>query len=172
MAKFNWKQFAGNFLQETAMNIRERKEGAKAYEEEQRQLAERNLQLVRQREAVARNAARVGKQAMDLGASKELVINAMSSGVSGVTDLYNNLQNLHSQLGYRPGQELTEDEIRSSINPQVERYVPEISINNISFSRGGPQEHVLNININYIFANTNEEDSISLKFEQQFANQP
>lgn len=67
---------------------------------------------------------------------------------------------------------LTEDEIRSSINPQVERYIPEISINNISFSRGGPQEHVLNININYIFANTNEEDSVSLKFEQQFANQP
>lgn len=116
MAKFNWKQFAGNFLQETAMNIRERKEGAKDYEEEQRQLAERNLQLVRQREAVARNAARVGKQAMDLGASKELVINAMSSGVSGVTDLYNNLQNLHSQLGYRPGQELTEDEIRMGLS--------------------------------------------------------
>jgi len=67
---------------------------------------------------------------------------------------------------------LTEDEIRSSINPQVERYVPEISINNISFSRGGLQGHVLNININYIFANTNEEDSVSLKFEQQFANQP
>jgi len=113
---FNWKAFAGNFLEETATNIRERKEEAKTFEKEEKELAERNLQLVRQREAVARNAARVGKQAMELGASKELVINAMSSGVSGVTDLYNSLQGLHSSLGYRAGQELTEDEIKLGLD--------------------------------------------------------
>ena len=53
--------------------------------------------MVKQRDARAQEAARIGRQAMALGATKEQVVGAMSSGMTGVTKLLDKLQTLHTQ---------------------------------------------------------------------------
>lgn len=56
------------------------------------------------------------------------------------------------------------DELRSIVTPQVEQYVPEITIKNISLKDGGLQGHTLFVTVNYSFNNDSEEDSIDLSF--------
>jgi len=56
------------------------------------------------------------------------------------------------------------DELRSIITPQVEQYVPEITINNIALKDGGIQGHILYVTVNYIINNNSEEDSVALSF--------
>lgn len=112
---FNWKAFAGSYLEELAEGIDERQEEAKEYKEEQEELAARNLQVVQKRDARAKEAARIGRNAMDLGASKAQVIQAMSSGMAGVTQLYEKLQQLHTQQKLLPGQQLDPEIVEMSI---------------------------------------------------------
>ena len=82
---FDWKAFAGSYLEELSEGIDERIEEAEDYKKEQKALADRNLQMVKQRDSRAQEAARIGRQAMALGATKEQVVGAMSSGMTGVT---------------------------------------------------------------------------------------
>lgn len=56
------------------------------------------------------------------------------------------------------------EELRSIVTPQVEQYVPEIKINNISLRDGGLQGHILYVTVNYSLVNNDEEDSVSLSF--------
>lgn len=56
------------------------------------------------------------------------------------------------------------EELRSIITPQVEQYVPEITIKNIALRDGGNQGHVLFVTVNYSLVNNDEEDSVSLSF--------
>lgn len=56
------------------------------------------------------------------------------------------------------------DELRAIVTPQVEQYVPEIKIENISLRDGGPQGHILFVTINYSLVNNDEEDSVNLSF--------
>ena len=56
------------------------------------------------------------------------------------------------------------DELRDIVTPQVERYVPEITIKNISLRDGGLQGHILFMTINYSLNNNDEEDSVALSF--------
>ena len=78
MAKFDWKAFAGAYLGELAEGIDERQDKAEEYKQEQKDLAARNLQVVQKRDARAQEAARIGRNAMALGASKAQVVQAMS----------------------------------------------------------------------------------------------
>ncbi|MGA1048822.1 MAG: GPW/gp25 family protein [Minisyncoccia bacterium] len=59
------------------------------------------------------------------------------------------------------------DELRSIVTPQVERYVPEITIKNIALRDGGLQGHILYVTVNYSLNNNDEEDSVSLSFTNE-----
>lgn len=115
MAKFDWKAFAGAYLGELAEGIDERQDKAEEYKQEQKDLAARNLQVVQKRDARAQEAARIGRNAMALGASKAQVVQAMSSGMAGVTRLYDKLQGLANQQKLLPGQTLDSEIIKMGI---------------------------------------------------------
>ena len=59
------------------------------------------------------------------------------------------------------------DDLRNYVNPQVERYVPEIEIKNISLKDGGVQGHKLFVTVNYSLVNNDEEDSVTLSFTNE-----
>jgi phage baseplate assembly protein W len=59
------------------------------------------------------------------------------------------------------------DDLRNYVNPQVERYVPEIEIKNISLKDGGVQGHKLFVTVNYSLINNDEEDSVTLSFTNE-----
>ena len=58
--------------------------------------------------------------------------------------------------------EIAGDELRAIVKPQVEQYIPEIEIKNITLKQGGIQ--TLFVTVNYSLVNNREEDSISLSF--------
>ncbi len=115
---FDWKAFAGSYLEDLSEGIDERITEAEDYKREQKALADRNLQMVKQRDSRAQEAARIGRQAMALGATKEQVIGAMSSGMTGVTKLLDKLQTLHTQQKLLPGQELSQEDIQLGLQIQ------------------------------------------------------
>lgn len=59
------------------------------------------------------------------------------------------------------------EELRSIVNPQVEQYVPEITIKNIALRDGGLQGHTLYVTVNYSLNNNDEEDSVALSFTNE-----
>ncbi len=60
--------------------------------------------------------------------------------------------------------EIAGEDLRSYVIPQVEQYVPEIEIKNISLRDGGIAGHKLFVTINYSLVNNHEEDSVTLSF--------
>ena len=113
---FNWKTFAGSFLSELSEGIEEREDEAKEFAEKEEAKAQRNFSLVQERTAKAQEAARIGEQAMALGASKEQVINAMSTGTAGVVNLLQKLQAIHASQKLRPGQKISQADIELGIS--------------------------------------------------------
>jgi len=63
--------------------------------------------------------------------------------------------------------EIAGDGLRNYVNPQVERYVPEIEIKNIFLKDGGLQGHKLFVTVNYSLINNDEEDSVTLSFTNE-----
>ena len=63
--------------------------------------------------------------------------------------------------------EIAGDNLRNYVTPQVERYVPEIEIKNISLRDGGMQGHKLFVTVNYSLVNNDEEDSVTLSFTNE-----
>lgn len=112
---FDWGAFAGSFLEEVTEGIERRETEAKDYKEEQKKKAERNLELVRVRNQRAQQAAQIGRQAMQLGATKEQVIAAMSTGMGGVQDFYTKLQQIAADNRLQAGQQLTQEDIETGI---------------------------------------------------------
>lgn len=113
---FNWKQFAGSFLSELSEGIEEREDEAKKLEKVEEEKAQRNYALIQERTSKAQEAARIGNQAMALGASKEQVINAMSTGSAGVVNLLQKLQDIHASQKLRPGQKIGKEDIELGIS--------------------------------------------------------
>ncbi len=109
----DWKMFAADFLTEVTEDIEDRQTEAKTYEKEQKAAAERNGQLIQQRDLKARKAAGLGKQARALGASPAQVRTAMSSGISGIADLYSKLQAAANTQGIKT---LGVDDVDALIN--------------------------------------------------------
>ena len=112
---FDWGSFAGSFLEELTEGIEEREQEAKDYRQEQKQKAERNLERVRTSDARAMQVAQIGRQAMQLGATKEQVIAAMSTGAGGVQDLYTKLTQIAADNNLQAGQQLTQEDIETGI---------------------------------------------------------
>ena len=63
--------------------------------------------------------------------------------------------------------EIAGDNLRNYVTPQVERYVPEMEIKNISLRDGGMQGHKLFVTVNYSLVNNDEEDSVTLSFTNE-----
>ena len=72
-----------------------------------------NASIVSTRKLRADEAAQLGKKAQTLGARKEHIIAAMSSGMTGISELYQKLQAAANQKGVR---KLSEDDIEAIIN--------------------------------------------------------
>ena len=96
---FNWKAFAASFLDTQTEGIRERKEEAKEFEEEQEELAKQNRKLLRDRTLLANDTAQMAEKAMELGATRDQVIAAMSSGAMGMKTFYEKLLAAANQKG-------------------------------------------------------------------------
>ena len=88
---FNWKAFAASFLDKQTEGIRERREEAKEFEEEQEELAKQNRRLIAERTNLANSYGQLGQKAMALGATKEQVMAAMASGAQGIQTFYEKL---------------------------------------------------------------------------------
>ena len=63
--------------------------------------------------------------------------------------------------------EISKDDLRNYVNPQVERYVPEIQIKNVLLKDGGLAGHKLFVTVNYSLINNDEEDSVTLSFTNE-----
>jgi len=98
---FDWKMFAADFLTEVTEDIEERQTEAKDYVKEQKAAADRNAQLINQRDMKAKAAAQYGKMAENLGASPAQIRTAMASGMTGVADLYKKLQEVANSKGVK-----------------------------------------------------------------------
>ena len=96
---FNWKAFAASFLEKQTEGIRERRQEAKEFEEEQEELAKQNRRLIAERTNLANSYGQLGQKAMALGATKEQVIAAMASGAQGIQTFYEKLLKAANQKG-------------------------------------------------------------------------
>tara|TARA_B100002019_G_scaffold289021_1_gene303793 strand:+ start:46 stop:1515 length:1470 start_codon:yes stop_codon:yes gene_type:complete len=98
---FDWKAFAASFLEGQTEAIKERRKDAEDFEEEEKEKANRNAELVSQRNLLAQDAAQLGNAAMQLGATKKQVIAAMSSGALGMKEFYEKLLKAANQKGVK-----------------------------------------------------------------------
>ena len=120
---FDWKAFAASFLEGQTEAIRERRKEAKDFEEEEKEKANRNAELVSQRNLLAQDAAQLGQAAMQLGATKKQVIAAMSSGALGMKTFYEKLLKAANEKGVKT---LGPTDIESIIDmPEVFEVNPE-----------------------------------------------
>lgn len=110
---FNFEDFAAGFLGEIEEGIEKRTEKAAEYKEKQEAAAARNAALINQRNMRAQEAAQLGKRAMALGATQNQVRTAISSGMSGVKELYEKLQAAANQKGVK---KLGVDDIEAIVN--------------------------------------------------------
>ena len=60
--------------------------------------------------------------------------------------------------------EVSGENLRNYVIPQVKQFVPEIEIKNITLKDGGLQGHKLFVTVNYSLVNNDEEDSVTLSF--------
>jgi hypothetical protein len=131
---FDWKLFAGSFLNQVTEGIEERGEDAQKYKLRQEEAAERNQSVIRERNARARQAAQYGSQAEALLAnmpnSKAMVRQAMASGMGTIKELYEKLQ----EAANAPGQngKLGQDDIEAIVNmpsiPPVDKSLMDMSL--------------------------------------------
>lgn len=113
---FDWKIFAANFLGQAAEGLEQNRADAKAYQEKQDALVERNQVLRARRESTAKQAAQFGKRAKALGATDAMVQTAMSSGVNEIGAFYQKLEELAQQQNLRPGEKLSTQDIQAGVS--------------------------------------------------------
>lgn len=102
---FDWQAFATGFMETTAENIKERKSEARAYEERQRDLAERNLVTISKRRAVANQVVGLTNMLRENGASDSVIQAAIASGPQEVAKLASKVEETSRTLGRKLGSE-------------------------------------------------------------------
>ena len=98
---FDWRAFTGQLASGLASDIRQRRVDAREFEEEQEELAERNLSKVQKNKQLANQAAQLGHRARALGATDAQIQNALNSGMNGIADFYNKLQETVEERGVK-----------------------------------------------------------------------
>ena len=99
--KFDWRAFAGNYASGIAADIRERREDAEDFADEQEELARANIPKVQRKRMLANQAAQLGHRARALGATDAQIQNALSSGVEGINEFYQKLEAAASSKGVK-----------------------------------------------------------------------
>jgi len=125
---FNKNAFAASFLNQLTAGIEEREEKAEEFERQQKAAAERNASIVSQRKLRADEAVALAQKAKALGARREHIVAAMSSGMTGISQLYQKLLDGANQLGVK---KLGEADVETIINMPV---VPPINGDYVDFS--------------------------------------
>ena len=125
---FNKNAFAASFLNQLTAGIEEREEKAEEYERQQKAAAERNAAIVSTRKLRRDEAVQLANKARTLGARPEHIAAAMSSGMTGISQLYQKLQDAANQLGVR---KLGEADIEAIVNMPV---VPPINGELVDFN--------------------------------------
>ena len=125
---FNKNAFAASFLNQLTAGIEEREEKAEEFERQQKAAAERNASIVSQRKLRADEAVALAQKAKALGARREHIVAAMSSGMTGITQLYQKLLDGANQLGVK---KLGEADVETIVNMPV---VPPINGDFVDFS--------------------------------------
>lgn len=129
----DWNMLLGNALNTVSDELSTRQAEARQYKKEQKAAADRNYQLVQQRNMRAQQAGQLGKRAMGLGATKEQVVAAMSSGVTGVQEFYDKLTAAAAQMpGNRLGAEDIEAIMAMSNIPEIEQKYIDMPLDQIS----------------------------------------
>ena len=126
---FDWKTFAGSFLNEITAGIEEREEEAEKFKEKREAAAERNAALVRESKSRAAEAAAYGKRAINLGATPMQVKTALASGMTGVKELADKLQAAANSKGIK---KLGVDDIEAIVSmpniPSVDQSLVDMSL--------------------------------------------
>ena len=125
---FNKNAFAASFLNQLTAGIEEREEKAEEFERQQKAAAERNASIVSQRKLRADEAVALAQKAKALGARKQHIVAAMSSGMTGISQLYQKLLDGANQLGVK---KLGEADVETLVNMPV---VPPINGDYVDFS--------------------------------------
>ena len=125
---FNKNAFAASFLNQLTAGIEEREEKAEEFERQQKAAAERNASIVSQRKLRADEAVALAQKAKALGARREHIVAAMSSGMTGISQLYQKLLDGANQLGVK---KLGEADVETLVNMPV---VPPINGDYVDFS--------------------------------------
>ena len=99
--KFNWRKFAGNYASGVAADIRDRREDAEDFEDEQEELARANVPKIQRKRMLANQAAQLGHRARALGATDAQIQEALSSGVEGINEFYTKLEKAASSKGVK-----------------------------------------------------------------------
>jgi len=130
---FDWKKFTGGVLSGVAEDIRECRQEAKDYEEEQEELARTNIPKVQRKRLLANQAAQLGHRARALGATDAQIQNALSSGMNGIKDFYEKLQAAANDQGVKT---LGKADIEALVN------MPNIPDVDFQFEDGAYQDFV------------------------------
>jgi hypothetical protein len=128
---FDKDAFMAGFFEQAAYGIAEKREEAKKYKEKEEQAYERNIQLIQQRDVRAKQAAALGKQALELlpeGADAQTMVrNAMASGMTGVADLVTALKQAAQDARLRPGQRLSMFDVEAAVSmPRIASVDPSL----------------------------------------------
>ena len=128
---FDKDAFMAAFFEQAAYGIAEKREEAKKYKEKEEQAYERNIQLIQQRDVRAKQAAALGKQALELlpeGADAQTMVrNAMASGMTGVADLVTALKQAAQDARLRPGQRLSMFDVEAAVSmPRIASVDPSL----------------------------------------------
>ena len=118
---FNKNAFAAAFLNQLTSGIEDRAEKAEQYEKEQKEAASRNAAIINTRKLRAQEAANLGEKARQLGARRQHIVAAMSSGMTGINDLYEKLLAAANEKGVK---RLGEADIEEIVNMPV---IPELN---------------------------------------------
>ncbi len=118
---FNKRAFAAAFLNQLTAGIEDRAEKAEEYEKEQKEAAARNAAIINTRKLRAQEAAQLGEKARQLGARRQHIVAAMSSGMTGINDLYEKLLAAANEKGVK---RLGEADIEEIVNMPV---MPELN---------------------------------------------
>ena len=109
---FDWMAFAEGFMETAAANIKTKKAEAREFEQEQEELAKRNLLKISERNATVNKVMGLSTMLMDNGVSKEQIQAAVASGPNAIGELATKVQEAVAAQGGKP---LTSSDVDSII---------------------------------------------------------
>ena len=89
------------------------------------------------------------------------------SVADAVSDVLNSGQTPKSRFEQQAELSEKSTDLKSIITPQVQQYIPEIEIQNVSLKDGGIAGHKLFVTVNYSLVMNDEKDSVTLSFTNE-----